>query len=287
MAKAPKKRAGGLARRIVTAIVAVPILLWLLFEGPAIGWLTLLTAAAAISLYEFYEITLSKEDVGVKSVGIALGTLLVPTIYFAPNTDTVIVTVVVAVLAVLFAALFSFGELGRSTALASCGVLGVLYVGVPVACLALLHSDPETGVAELGPQWVLLALAVVWAGDTGAYFSGRFLGRHKLAPRVSPKKTIEGSIGGVAASVGAAFLVVYLTPIELSTQHVLILAIPAAVLGQLGDLFESLIKRASGVKDSGTIIYGHGGMLDRIDGLILAAPYFYFFYAIGPSIFQQ
>jgi phosphatidate cytidylyltransferase len=125
-------------------------------------------------------------------------------------------------------------------------------------------------------------MIIVWSGDTGAYFAGKAFGKHKLYEAVSPNKTIEGSLGGIAASIGVAFLFNYLFAfdsrwIPLEAWQVLLLAIPANLLGQLGDLCESIIKRAHDVKDSGTIIPGHGGMLDRIDGLIFASPWVYIF----------
>jgi len=130
---------------------------------------------------------------------------------------------------------------------------------------------------EDGGYWILMAFAVVWGSDTGAYFSGRAFGKHKLAPRVSPKKTVEGAVGGLLASVTAVVIFKLTALPELAWWQVFALAVPANILGQTGDLCESLIKRAHGVKDSGIIIYGHGGMLDRIDALIFALPWFYFF----------
>jgi len=129
--------------------------------------------------------------------------------------------------------------------------------------------------------WMLFPMAVVWAGDTGAYFAGRAFGRHKLAPRLSPKKTWEGAIGGAIASVlGGLGIAAWLLP-HLSPLVVVALALPGALLGQAGDLVESGLKRATGVKDSGRIIYGHGGLLDRVDALVFAAPYF----AIAKTLF--
>ncbi len=137
---------------------------------------------------------------------------------------------------------------------------------------------PEDGqrhaVAPHQAGWLLLPMFVIWAGDTGAYFAGRAFGRHKLAPRLSPKKTWEGAVGGACASVLGGWAAASLFFDGIPFWQVVVIALPAAVLGQVGDLSESLIKRSTGVKDSGRIIYGHGGVLDRVDGLIFAAPYF-------------
>jgi phosphatidate cytidylyltransferase len=140
---------------------------------------------------------------------------------------------------------------------------GTIYVGLPILSLLLLRHQHE------GIVWTLWALALVWATDIGAYFAGRAIGGPKLAPRLSPSKTWAGLIGGVllASAVGAAMHGFYGLPLRMT------LATPAlAVLAQAGDLFESRMKRRAGVKDSGTLIPGHGGVLDRLDGVVPVAP---------------
>ena len=131
------------------------------------------------------------------------------------------------------------------------------------------------GVQVLVP-WQLsqLVLVVMWLGDTGAYFAGRFLGKHKLYEAVSPKKTWEGAFGGIAGSLVAA-IVMKLTRFHdaLPWLDLVLIAVPGAMLGQMGDLVESLFKRSTGVKDSGSILPGHGGILDRIDAVLFFAPY--------------
>jgi hypothetical protein len=125
--------------------------------------------------------------------------------------------------------------------------------------------------------WVLLAIALTFSNDTGAYFAGHAFGRHKLLPRVSPSKTWEGFFGGMLASIGTAFVVRALGASQLSTLDCLALGVVVSILGPLGDLAESLLKRSMGVKDSGRLIPGHGGLLDRIDALIFTAPWAYFY----------
>ena len=127
-----------------------------------------------------------------------------------------------------------------------------------------------------GAAWVLFAIAVSFGNDTGAYFAGRGFGRHKLYPAVSPGKTVEGGIGGLAAGLLVMFVGRALFAPWLTIGDCLLVAIPAGIVGPIGDLVESLIKRASGVKDSGRLLPGHGGMLDRIDGLLFAAPAAYY-----------
>jgi phosphatidate cytidylyltransferase len=151
------------------------------------------------------------------------------------------------------------------------------YVSLLFAGLVLLVRVPNPQM--VGPHqaaWLLFPMFVIWAGDTGAYFAGHRFGRHKLAPRISPGKTIEGAVGGLIASMAGGFLAWAVLPFPdaLTPLHVVIFALPGAVLGQAGDLCESLIKRATGHKDSSRLIYGHGGVLDRVDALIFAAPWF-------------
>nr|WP_276588899.1 MULTISPECIES: phosphatidate cytidylyltransferase [unclassified Sphingomonas] len=152
--------------------------------------------------------------------------------------------------------------------------LGTIYVGLPILALLLLRRQHE------GIVWTLWALALVWATDIGAYFAGRAIGGPKLAPRISPAKTWAGLGGGVllATLLGAALHVAYGLPLRFT------LATPfLAVLAQGGDLYESWLKRRAGVKDSGTLIPGHGGVLDRLDGIVPVAPVAAFL-AVLPTI---
>jgi phosphatidate cytidylyltransferase len=121
---------------------------------------------------------------------------------------------------------------------------------------------------------------VVWVGDSAAYYGGRIFGRHTLAPRISPKKTVEGAVAGLAGSVAAG---VFLERWLISNERVLSMALiclVAAIAGQIGDLAESALKRSAGVKDSSSLLPGHGGMLDRLDSLLFAAPVFYWFFNV-------
>jgi len=159
---------------------------------------------------------------------------------------------------------------------------------IPAWCaLCLIHSDNFAGLGaaaggSYGHRWLLTALALVWAADSGAYFAGRRLGRRKLAPSISPNKTVEGAIGGLVAGVTVALAFGAFAGATVAQLPALALVAVAAVLASIvGDLVESLLKRQAGVKDSGTLIPGHGGILDRIDGVLAALPVF----AIGKDIF--
>ena len=175
--------------------------------------------------------------------------------------------------------LLHLGEM-KTAALRACAMsMGPFFVGLPLTLLAVMNRDVgvQTGVASDGPGFVILSIMFAWFGDTGGYFAGRFLGKHKLYPAVSPKKTVEGSIGGLAGSALGAVMAHfwYLPSLPLATG--IGLALLAGALGQLGDLGESLLKRSTGVKDSGAIVPGHGGILDRVDALIMTGTVVYLY----------
>ncbi len=162
----------------------------------------------------------------------------------------------------------------RQSATTSFGVtlLGVAWVGAGIGCLLLIRDIPEFGF------WAVMAvLFTVFAADTGAFFVGRTFGRHSLAPAISPKKSWEGFVGGVLAAVGMAFVILYKDRADfLSIPESLLLGLVIALAAVLGDLFESAVKRDLEVKDSGRVLGGHGGMLDRLDSLLWAGPAAYF-----------
>jgi phosphatidate cytidylyltransferase len=143
--------------------------------------------------------------------------------------------------------------------------VGIFYAGAVVVPAVMLRQDPAFGLVA-----VLWLFAVVWAEDTGAYFAGRLIGGPKLAPRISPNKTWAGAVGGTVAAIIAGSAVVILAGIEWKAMHALV-AFVVSVAAQIGDLIESAIKRRFGVKDASALIPGHGGMMDRVDGFLIAA----------------
>jgi phosphatidate cytidylyltransferase len=158
-------------------------------------------------------------------------------------------------------------------------LLGVMYVAYLGSYLVLLRELPLATGRDYadGSSFVFLVFVVTWAGDTGAYIVGSTLGRHPLLPRVSAKKTIEGSVGGLVFAVGGAVAAAYTFAGYLDVTHAVVLGVAAGVVGQLGDLFESLLKRDADVKDTSELIPGHGGALDRFDGLLFTAPLLYYY----------
>ena len=250
--------------RVATAIVGLPILGFFVFWRNPRGFLGLCLVASALSLVEYTGLTMKErptaERAGVVLIGIGffLGLTLLPAMASA--------WVLAAVLATGLLLLPRAVDLPAAwTRLASAG-FGVFYVGGLLAALPLLHAGAGSG-------WVALVIVVTFGNDTGAYFAGRAFGRHKLAPAISPGKTVEGAVGGLAASLIVTFGARGLFMDALTIRDCLVVGVPAAIVGPVGDLVESLLKRSAGAKDSGRLLPGHGGMLDRIDALLFVGAY--------------
>jgi phosphatidate cytidylyltransferase len=174
--------------------------------------------------------------------------------------------------------LFTRRPLVESLPSAGISSSALLLVAFPLSYAVRLH-----GIPQRGPRLLLFALAITWAADTTAYFVGRAIGKHPLAPHISPKKTWEGSIGSILGSLVVAYAFHYWLPIPI--PHLLAMATLGNVAGQMGDLLESAYKRSAGVKDSGALLPGHGGVLDRIDALILCIPVIWFYLVlVNPTL---
>jgi phosphatidate cytidylyltransferase len=255
-----------LALRLLTAAVGVPAILALLYFGPKWGFYVLVLPATLIGCAELFAMTHPGDRVS-QAVGVAVSAGVSITI-FAVGTHNARALLTLLLVVPALGPLVTLIRLGdvHTAALRSFALgFGPLFVAAPLTLLALLRRD----FVNDGPGLVVMSLMFAWWGDTGGYFAGRFLGRTKLYEAVSPKKTVEGALGGLAGSVAGALVASlwYLPRIPLS--HSIALALVAGTLGQAGDLSESLIKRSTGVKDSGAIVPGHGGILDRVDALIL------------------
>jgi len=251
--------------RIVVALILMPVVLGVVYVG---GWwlFALVAVAAAVSLHEYWLMARTLAPLapaGYVGAGLALvGAQLSGVDWMLAGALTTFA------LAFLLKAISA--ARAAPTAAVSSTLMGALWIGGGLAFLLLLRGLPEHG--RLALYTVLIA---VWAGDTLAYFGGRLVGRHKMAPSTSPGKTWEGFVFGTAATVFVAFVALYKQHF-LSIPQSIVLGFVLAVAGPLGDLFESLLKRDAGLKDSGTLLGGHGGMLDRLDAFFFAAPAAYF-----------
>ncbi|BCR05462.1 phosphatidate cytidylyltransferase [Desulfuromonas versatilis] len=222
-----------------------------------------------MALVEFYAMSLAAERSGERALAIGTGVLLPLCCLAGAQAIPAALTLVVLLFATLF--LFRFGDLAKVVQHLSLVLLGYLYIPVLLSHMVLLRELPY------GREWIFLVLVVVMAGDTSAYFTGINFGRRKLYPAISPNKSVEGALGGLAGSVfGAALASAAFLPV-LSWLDCLVVGLGLGALGQVGDLFESMLKRSFGVKDSGRMIPGHGGILDRLDSLLFAFPAAYYF----------
>jgi phosphatidate cytidylyltransferase len=262
-----------LAIRLATAAVGGPVILALLYFGPPWGWALFATAAAAIGAVELFGMIHPGDRVS-QATGVLLTVGIIGVLWQFGFDAKVLLTLIFALptLALLIV-LVRLGDMKTAALRVTTFVFGPLYLGGGLGASCLLRRD---GGAD-GASFVVLALMLSWLSDTGAYFAGRFLGKRKLYEAVSPKKTVEGAIGGLGGALVGSLLAHFFYLRSLPLTHGLGLAIVAGALGQAGDLGESLLKRSVGVKDSGGIVPGHGGILDRVDALLVTSSITYLY----------
>lgn len=263
-----------LGKRVLTAAVLLPPLVGAVIYGKGWPFTLLVGAVALLCATEYFRLFFpAARDrwSGVLATGLV----------YLPGSLLPTRAAGAGVLCGVALAAFSFlGSGGPSPAEkargASLSALGAVYIG------GFLSTYPRTIALPAGEHWILLGLVAIFAGDTFAYFVGKAFGRRPLSPAISPNKTVEGSIGGLAASIllGSGYGVLFLEGVP--PWYVLLVSAVVGIAGQAGDLFESLLKRAAGVKDSGTLLPGHGGMLDRADAVIAAGPALHLFALLVP-----
>jgi phosphatidate cytidylyltransferase len=268
---APKQARSNLSVRLLTVLAAGPLLLALLFLGPPWAWALLVALSAGQVTRELLAMT-HPEDRASRWVGALLTVGLSAALSASadePRRGFSALALVLVVSALL--PLLRPGDIPGAALRTLGGLAAPVYVGVLLTTLALLRQEQ----GPRGPLYVLLSLTIAWMGDTGGYVFGRLWGKTKLYERVSPKKTREGLLGSVLFAVGAALAASLGYLPELPVAHAVGLGLVGALLGTAGDLFESLLKRSTGVKDSGSILPGHGGLFDRIDALLVVSPLVY------------
>lgn len=268
---------------LVMAAVAIAAILLL-----PTAWMMVLAAVLFLAgLWEWYELAEVEDSIARSVLLIANLAVMVALVWASRRAGmptlalfqtTALLGVIWWLLAFLWLGRYQFASDHQSWARVFKLAAGAAAV-IPAWCaLAWIHSDGVNG-----HRWLLAALATVWAADTGAYFAGRHLGKHKLAPRISPNKTIEGVIGGVILGVAVGLGFAWFAGAQPAQMPwVALVAVVTVLFSVIGDLFESLLKRHVGVKDSGHLIPGHGGILDRIDGVLAALPVF----AVGKALLE-
>lgn len=256
-------------KRWITAIVLLPPLVLLILMGGTILLGILVALVSMVTMWEYYRIVFHDHEPPIPLFyhiwGYANGAAMVVIAIFHQPV-AIFVPLMINVIGVAFVSLFRFKTVDDAPLVVVKQTFGLIYIPMFLSCAMLLYHDAA------GPLWILFLLGTVAIGDTAAYYVGTYLGRHKLCPAVSPNKSIEGAIGGLAANAVFALVFNLLFFNQVSLVKSIFFAVVVGAVGQVGDLFESEFKREAGVKDSSHLLPGHGGFLDRIDALLFALP---------------
>lgn len=271
-------------RRVIVSVIGAPIALLLIWLGGA-PLATLLSVLAALAAWEFFRMVRESGSTPLASVGIVVAALLPIATHaeFLGVAHFSLVVLPLTVLSIIAVSIWARTVDERPMGAAALTVLGVLYTGGTLSfAYALRYFNYAVGETA-GALVVILPVLLTWSSDTGAFFAGRLIGGRKLMPSVSPAKTVSGALGAVVATAGMCALYVHfaLRPyaqLAFSPSGLVLFAVGISVSAQIGDLAESLFKREAGVKDSGGMFPGHGGVLDRLDSLFFVLPVSYALY---------
>jgi len=275
-----------LKKRVITALCGIPLVVVAVWFDTPLSWFTVLAAVLGLlAALEFYELAGVTKVIPLAVFGLLFTLLFIinPHIVYDLNVPPVSLLLTAAVALSLVLLVFLPKREGLFNRWAWT-IGGILYIGWMLSFLIALRLEPGTaGFPDAGRNFVFLALFATFGSDTAAYFIGKAMGRHKLAPQISPGKTWEGTIAGICGAVIISLLFTIDTPIQLPLNYwqAILLGALISVFGQLGDLAESLLKRNFGVKDSGKMMPGHGGVLDRMDSVLFAGVVVYFYYALA------
>ena len=261
-----------LNKRVISAVLFLPVFYLFAWKLEPVYFTMLVTAMACVGQYEFYRMAQARGFRPMSVLGIALGSLVVLNHYHTLFRDMgMLFPFTASILLITMARLFSPRPVDGALEDVAFTLLGMFYVAALFAYQVVIRLGAD------GRQWLVFLYFIIWASDIGAYSIGIPFGKHRLYEKVSPKKSIEGLAGALAASAGMALLCrVWFMP-SIGMGEAVAIALVLAVAGTVGDLVESLFKRAAGVKDSGTLIPGHGGVLDRMDSMLFAAPVLYYY----------
>ena len=258
-------------KRVVSGLVLIPAVLGIVQYGSPLLFLALVTAAVLIGWNEYYRLI---GHMGIKIDPILGGGLCLLLVFCFYRNDFYLVWLAMCPMLLFIRWYTSGSTLEDSLNQVAFSFLGVVYVSGLMGYFILLRG------MEYGNHILYFLFLVIWSGDIAAYYVGKTIGKTPLAPRISPGKTLEGSAAGLIGSVAGGFAAQQLFFATLPLNHCLIVALLCGTMGQIGDLAESLFKRRAGVKDSGSLIPGHGGILDRLDSLMFAGPAFYIYYTL-------
>jgi phosphatidate cytidylyltransferase len=250
--------------RVIPGILMAGGWLLLLFLGPVHLFWAVIVSGACLALHEFFRMALASLRGWRLYATISLCLFPVLAAFFG-QSDAVLAGVIASLLVMVAVALHGYGDIDDVLKYTSFSGFACVYISLCLAHIALIRFLPQ------GAFWLTMLVGIVAGSDTGAYYAGRAFGQRKLFPQISPKKTVAGGIGGINLFF----------PAQADPLILFIMSILLVVIGIAGDLTESMIKRSVGVKDSGTILFGHGGLLDRIDSLLLTGPVLYYLLRFG------
>jgi phosphatidate cytidylyltransferase len=266
--------------RELTALVLAPIGIYITIWGHAYLFDATVAIIASLALYEFLILgRLKGYDIPI-IICVLLMLFIIAAFVLEPIS--VEMGVFLTLLVIPASYVFLKGNLEQSLPSSAIAVMATLYVGMLGGSLIRLRND-----FAVGPRLVLFLLMVVWLGDAGAYYVGKRFGRRKLSPRISPRKTVEGFVGGIVVSVLTAIGIHFTFLPEMPLLHAIIAGALLSIAGVIGDLAESMWKRSAAVKDSGTLIPGHGGFLDRFDSVFYTAPILYVYWVLIQNGFSS
>ncbi|MDD5475092.1 MAG: phosphatidate cytidylyltransferase [Syntrophales bacterium] len=257
-------------KRWLTALVAVPLLLLIIGYGSELVFFFLIFSVVAAAMVEYTYMVFGVGRPGDKIPAIAIALLIVAAA-FTGGVPHIFATFILSTLALCSLYLYRRGEPTTNLKSVRNTIFGVLYIAAMMSFFILLRAE------DSGKAWVFFLIIMAFSTDVTAFYIGRTLGRRKLLPAVSAGKTVEGALGGIAGCMAGCLIYSLIFLPELCPLHALVMGLLGSILGQLGDLSESVVKRASMVKDSGSIIPGHGGIMDRLDSFIFMAPFVYYY----------
>lgn len=283
-------------KRVATAVVLMPVVIGLVLWGSTTVVAVAVAVLTAVALWEYFGLGEAIGHRGYRVWTVVCAVLVIYKRWIAAHDTGGLDPIadlfglshgehpsVAAVFFLFVLGLTVITVWGKRALVEALPAAGISSSALLLVAFPLSYAVPLHGLGGMGPKFLLFACGITWAGDTVAYFLGRALGKHLLAPKLSPKKTWEGSMGSMVGSLAVAYAFSYW--IKIPVGHLLAMGAVGNVAGQMGDLLESAYKRSAGVKDSGGLLPGHGGILDRIDALILCIPViWYYLVLVNPRV---
>ncbi len=249
----------------------VPAVLFLILYTSAFWLSAAVSVVTLLALLEYTNLSVTGDRDRLTDLFGVLSGVLMPPLCYLYGKEVFLPLIIGSLFVFFLAGILRNGDFKASALDTALKTLGIVYIALPLSHVILL------GNIGSGRLWMIFMLFIIWANDTFAYFTGKTIGRHKLSPFISPNKTVEGAVGGLAGGILAGYILGRYLAIGMGTLEILLFSLLLGLIGIIGDLSESLLKRSAGVKDSGHIIPGHGGVLDRIDSLLFPIPFIYYF----------